>query len=125
MAHFAEIDENNIVLRIIVIPDEQEHRGQEFCADDLGLGGTWLKTSYNTVEGEHLNGGTPYRLNYAIPGGYYDPDLDGFIPPKPYPSFVLNPEKGRWEPPIPRPQDEVDATFIWDETNLKWKPIPL
>lgn len=125
MAHFAEIDENNIVLRIIVIPDEQEHRGQEFCAEDLGLGGTWLKTSYNTMEGEHRTGGTPYRINYATPGGYYDPELDGFIPPQPVPSFVLDPVKGKWNPPVPRPANTEDATWVWDESIVNWKPIPL
>jgi len=125
MAHFAEIDENNMVLRIIVIPDEQEHRGQEFCAEDLQLGGTWLQTSYNTWEGKHKLGGVPFRLNHAIPTGYYDAVLDGFIPPKPFDSWVLNPEEGKWEPPIPKPADEEDATFVWNESIINWKPIPL
>lgn len=125
MAHFAEIDENNIVIRTIVIPDEEEHRGQEFCADVLGLGGTWLKTSYNTIGGKHVNGGTPFRLNYAIIGGKYDPELDGFIDIQPFNSWVLDKSTGFWVAPIPKPADKIDATFIWDETNLKWKPIPL
>lgn len=125
MAHFAEIDENNIVIRILVVPDDQEHRGQEFLAEDLGLGGTWLKTSYNTSESEHLLGGTPYRLNYATIGGYYDPELDGFIPVKPFPSYVLDSEKARWVSPVPKPEDTEDAVFIWDETIVNWRALPI
>lgn len=125
MAHFAEIDENNVVVRVIVIPDEEEHRGQDFCAVDLGLGGTWLKTSYNTFGGQHRTGGTPYRLNFAVPGGIYVPELDGFIEPKPYPSWILDETTGLWIAPIPKPADEEDATFVWDESIVNWKPIPL
>lgn len=125
MAHFAEIDENNTVIRVIVIPDEEEHRGQEFCAEDLNLGGTWLKTSYNTRGGIHKLGGTPYRLNYAIIGGKYVPELDGFIDAQPYNSWILNTSTGLWDAPIPKPADEEDATFVWDEDNIKWKAIPL
>ena len=73
MAHFAEIDENNIVLRVLVVPDEQEHRGQEFLADELGLGGIWRQTSYNAR----------IRKNYAGIGYTYDGERDAFIAPKP------------------------------------------
>jgi hypothetical protein len=73
MAHFAEV-ENNIVTRVLVVPDEQEHRGQEFLANDLGLGGTWVQTSYNAR----------IRKNYAGIGYTYDADRDAFIAPKPY-----------------------------------------
>lgn len=79
MAHFAEIDKDNIVIRVVVVPDEQEHRGQEYLAEDLRLGGSWLKTSYNTLNGEHLLGGTPYRYNFAGVGMKYDPDQDSFL----------------------------------------------
>lgn len=72
MAHFAEIDENNIVTRVLVVPDEQEHRGQEFLANELGLGGTWVQTSYNAR----------IRKNYAGIGYTYDSGRDAFIPPK-------------------------------------------
>lgn len=98
MAHFAEIDENNIVLRVCVVPDEQQHRGHEFMAVDLNLGGTWLQTSYNTIGGVHINGGTPLRKNYAGIGFTYDPDRDAFIPPKPDGDFTLNEETCLWEP---------------------------
>jgi hypothetical protein len=73
MAHFAEIDENNIVTRVLVVADEQEHRGQEFLANDLGLGGFWLQTSYNAN----------IRKNYAGIGYTFDPVRDAFIAPQP------------------------------------------
>lgn len=83
MAHFAEIDSDSRVLRVLVIDNSQEHRGQEFLAVDLGLGGTWIKTSYNTRGGVHKAGGTPLRKNYAGVGYTYDAQRDAFIPPKP------------------------------------------
>ena len=89
MAHFAEINDN-AVSRILVVPDEEEGRGQEFLADDLGLGGTWVQTSYNTHAGAHRLGGTPFRGNYAGIGHTYDADLDAFYGSQPYPSWVLN-----------------------------------
>lgn len=73
MAHFAEIDSNNIVTRVLVVPDEQEHRGQDFLANELGLGGTWVQTSYNAR----------IRKNYAGIGYTYDAGRDAFIAPKP------------------------------------------
>lgn len=97
MAHFAEIDSDNIVIRVCAVDDEQEHRGQEFLAVDLGLGGTWLQTSYNTIGGVHINGGTPFRKNYAGIGYTYDADRDAFIPPKPDGDFTLNEETCLWE----------------------------
>ena len=72
MAHFAEINENNIVIRVLVVPDEQEHRGQEFLANDLGLGGTWIQTSYNNR----------IRGKYAGIGDKYDAENDVFFTPK-------------------------------------------
>ena len=128
MAHFAEIDENNIVIRVIVVPDEEEHRGHEFLSQDLGLGGTWLKTSYNTIGGQHSLGGTAYRLNYAAPGHRYDEELDGFIPPKPYESWTeVDPQTGQHVAPIPCPEyDVVNDPFywIWSEEDLMWIQIP-
>lgn len=72
MAHFAEIDKNGIVLRVLVVDDSQEHRGQEFLAEDLGLGGTWIQTSYNAK----------IRGKYAGIGDKYDKKKDEFIAPK-------------------------------------------
>ena len=94
MAHFAEIDENNIVTRVLVVGDDQEHRGQEFLANDLGLGGFWIQTSYNAR----------IRKNYAGLGYQFDPIRDAFIPPKPdcHPELVsLDEETCRWNCPDP------------------------
>ena len=104
MAHFAEIDADNIVLRVLVVSDGDEHRGQEFLADDIGLGGTWIQTSYNTYGNVHHNsggvpdGGTPIRANYACIGSIYNPDEDVFYRPEPSDGeWVLNTETWLWE----------------------------
>ena len=120
MAHWAEIDEDNIVVRVLVVADDKED-GQAFLADELGLGGTWKKTSYNTVAGEHRNGGTPFRKNYAGIGFTYDATRDAFIPPKTFPSWTLNEDKCIWEAPTPMPID--DKTYIWDEDTTSWKEV--
>ena len=90
MAHFAEIDENNIVTRVLVVDDANENDGQTFLAETCNLGGTWIKTSYNTQGGVHSNGGTPLRKNYAGIGYTYDSERDAFISPKPFASWVLD-----------------------------------
>ena len=88
MAHFAEIDENNIVLRVLVVPDEHEDRGHEFLANDLGLGGTWIKTSYNST----------IRKNFAGVGFMYDSNRDAFINPKQNEDDVFIEELCLWMP---------------------------
>jgi len=99
MAHFARIDNTNTVTEVLVVPDEQEHRGHQYLADDLGLGGTWLQTSYNTIGGVHLLGGTPLRKNYAGINYNYDQARDAFIPPQPDPNWILNEDTCLWEAP--------------------------
>lgn len=126
MAHFAEIDENNVVVRVVVVPDEQESRGEEYLAQDLGLGGNWLKTSYNTYAGVHTNGGTPFRLNFASVGDIYDPQLDGFIKKSPFDSWVkFDPATGLRIPPVAKPEDAPDFSYYheWDESNLTWVKV--
>ena len=118
MAHFAEVDENNIVLRVLVVDDLNESDGQNFLANTLGLGGTWLKTSYNTAAGVHANGGTPFRKNYAGIGYSYDEALDAFIAPKPYPSWVLNEESCVYEAPVAYPTD--GDMYTWNEETTSW-----
>ncbi len=118
MAHFAEIDESNTVVRVLVVPDAQEGRGQEYLADDLGLGGTWKKTSYNTQAGVHALGGTPYRKNYAGIGYTFDAEKDAFIAPKPYASWVLDEATCNWEAPVAMPTD--DKMYRWDEETTNW-----
>lgn len=122
MAHFAEIDENNIVTRVLVVADAQAERGQEFLTNDLGLGGTWIQTSYNTVGGQHTNGGTPLRKNFAGIGFTYDSAKDAFIPPKPFPSWLLNEASCLWEAPTPMPVVE-GKFYTWDEDTTSWKEV--
>lgn len=119
MSHFAEIDGEGTVLRVLVVADDKESRGQEFLADDLGLGGTWKKTSYNTVGGVHSNGGTPFRKNFAGIGYKYDTEKDAFIPPKPFTSWTLDEETCLWNAPTPMPTD--DKMYVWDEPTTSWK----
>ena len=125
MAHFAEIDENNIVTRVLVVGDDQEHRGQEFLADDLGLGGTWLKTSYNTQGGVHSLGGTPFRKNYAGIGYSYDSTRDAFIPPQPFPSWTLNEDTCNWVAPVEMPaiDPENPKFYTWNEELVNWEEV--
>ena len=119
MAHWAEIDENNIVVRVLVVSDEQDHRGQDFLSNDLNLGGTWKKTSYNTLAGIHQLGGTPFRKNYAGIGYSYDSTRDAFIPPKPFNSWILNEDTCIWQAPIEMPVEEGKA-FTWNEETTSW-----
>lgn len=110
MAHFAEIDENNIVKRVLVVDNEQEHRGEEFLSNDLGLGGRWIQTSYNGN----------FRKQYAGVGYAYDAVNDVFIKPQPYPSWTLD-SNWDWQPPIPK----SDNLSVWDEDALNWKSLEL
>lgn len=132
MAHFAELDEDNIVIRVLVIPDEQEDRGQEFLSVDLGLGGRWEKTSYNTHFGVYCLPGTKtpaedqskaFRKNYAGIGYFYDESLDAFILPKPeeHPSWIIDEQTGDWKPPIPMP--EIGGPWEWNEEIQNWQEV--
>lgn len=112
MAHFAEIDDNNIVLRVIVADTK------EWCENNLG--GTWIQTSYNTHGGKHTLGGTPLHKNYAGIG--YTFDGTGFAAPQPYASWTLNQETYLWEPPVPRP---TEGFWDWNEENQEWVEIPV
>lgn len=118
MAHFAEIDETNTVVRVLVVGDDEEHRGQEFLADDLGLGGTWIQTSYNTWGNTHRLGGTPFCMNYASNGSLWDGT--GFADPRPYASWTLD-ENYVWQPPTPMPDD--GTLYEWDEDTTSWKEV--
>jgi len=98
MAHWAEIDETNKVLRVVVTNNDKPDEGHQWLMDNLG--GTWIKTSYNTRGGVHILGGTPLRKNYAGIDFIYDPIRDAFIPPKPVVegmSFVLNEDTCLWD----------------------------
>lgn len=111
MSHFAKVI-NNIVQEVLVI--EQD-------VIDTGLFGEpslFIKTSYNTRGGQHPEG-RPLRKNYAGIGYTYDTVRDAFIPPQPYPSWLLNEETCLWDPPIPHPDDE--KSYIWEEALQEWK----
>jgi hypothetical protein len=111
MAHFAEIDENGVVVQVLVVPNAEEHRGQEFLANDLGLGGTWVQTSYNAR----------IRKNYAGIGMTYDNTRDAFIPEQPYASWILDEETCQWEAPVAYPTDGL--MYQWNEETTDWEAI--
>jgi hypothetical protein len=106
MAHWAEIDENGIVLRVTVGNNDDPGEGYDWLIDNLG--GTWIQTSYNGN----------FRKNYAGIGYTYDEERDAFIPPKPYESWVLNEDSCLWEAPVAYPEDGADYT--WDEEAGAW-----
>ena len=118
MAHFAEIDENNVVLRVIVGVDEPLD-GEAIYHEMTGT--VWKKTSYNTMGGQHTLGGTPFRKNYAGIGYTYDSDRDAFIPPQPFPSWTLDEQTCQWNSPAPFPNDEKQ--YFWDEPSVSWKEL--
>lgn len=109
MAHFAKI-EDNIVTQVIVADT------QEWCESNLG--GEWVQTSYNTIEGKHQHGGAPLRKNFGGVGYSYDREKDVFIPPQPFPSWTLNEETCLWEAPVPFPED--GHFYTWDEEKVSW-----
>lgn len=117
MAHFAQIDSNSVVTQVIVVNNEtighlpfpdSEPVGVAFCQSLFGSDTTWKQTSYNGN----------FRKNYAVLGAKYDVDLDAFIPPKPYASWVLNTQTGFWDPPVPCPN--YSQPYVWDENSLSW-----
>lgn len=111
MAHAAEIDGNNVVVRVLVVPNEQEHRIQDFLANELGLGGTWVQTSYNGN----------IRKNFAGIGYEYRSEIDAFVPPQPFPSWTLNEDTAQWESPVPYPTDGI--MYQWNEELTDWQAI--
>jgi len=126
MAHFAQLDDNNIVIHVMVISDEDAVDGENFCHNLLG--GRWKQTSYNSAQGVHINPHTnqtdnipALRKNYAGIGYTYDPVRDAFIPPRPFASWVLNETTCLWEPPIPMPNDATTVPYSWNETLQQWQ----
>ncbi len=121
MAHYAFLDENNIVTQVIVgrdedefvedITDWEEHYGQVW-------GAVCKRTSYNTVGNWHINNKPAFRGNFAAPGYYYNEELDVFIPPKPYESWVLDHSTFLWKAPVEKP--ESPDAYLWDEQSVSW-----
>lgn len=133
MAHFAKLDENNVVINVLIVNNdavtvngsESEQAGIDFLNNLYGHG-VWKKTSYNTFGGVHKLGGTPFRKNYAGKGFTYDSVRNAFIPPRPYASWTLNESTCLWDCPITYPDDgkfyhwneaayQLDNSVGWDE----------
>ena len=128
MAHFAQLDENNIVTQVIVVSNddcsdvngnEVEEIGVEFCKKIVGSDTNWKQTSYNNN----------FRVRYAGIGYSYNEELDAFIPPKPYDSWILNTETADWESPIgPHPayiEENIGFVYVWNEEDLNWSLVPI
>jgi hypothetical protein len=122
MAHFAELDNNNIVIQIIVVHNnelldekgvESEQKGINFLNSIFGPGKKWIQTSYNNS----------FRRKYAMPEGKYDPVLNIFIDKQPFNSWILNTISYEWEPPISFPTD--GSPYVWNETIVNWEKVVL
>ena len=124
MAHFCKLDENNVVTEVHVVANrdtsdangvEKEYIGQAFL--EKLFGGTWKQTSYN---------GT-IRKNYAGIGYTYNADIDAFVPPQPFASWLLNETTAQWEAPTPMPADagtgEPPKMYSWDEATTSWVEV--
>lgn len=121
MAHFAQLDENNLVTQVIVVANatidnlpfpESEPVGAAFCQEIFGAGTVWKQTSYNGN----------FRYNFAGKGFTYDAVNDAFIAIQPFPSWSLNPQTFKWEAPVPPPND--GKPYFWDEATLSWVDYP-
>jgi hypothetical protein len=127
MANFAQLDENNTVIRVIVVDNndvidpntgqEDEEQGRVFCRRMFGSNTRWVQTSRNHN----------IRVRYAGVGYTYNEELDAFVPPKPFPSWILKEETASWEPPVgPEPERTEEhmqnsMKWRWDEEGLEWK----
>ena len=136
MANFAKV-ENNVVIKTVL--NEQNEVVETVRADNIvtevivaeqdfidsgavGDPSLWIQTSYNTVAGKHLLGGTPLRKNFAAVGYTYDKVRDAFIPPKPFASWGLDEDSCMWGAPTPYPDD--GKSYKWDEQSKNWVESP-
>lgn len=125
MAHFAQIDNNNIVTQVIVVEQDVLNTGL------FGDPASWIQTSYNTRGGVHYgadgepDGGVALRKNYAGIGYTYDSGRDAFIPPKPYPSWLLNETTCFWEAPVAQPAQQEGVMYTWNEDTQTWDTVTL
>lgn len=106
MAHWAEIDENNTVLRVIVTDNNASNEGYDWLIERLG--GNWIQTSFNSN----------FRNKFAAVGDIYNQQRDVFIPPKPFDSWVLNEDTCLWDPPVSYPND--GNAYSWNEGSQSW-----
>jgi hypothetical protein len=121
MAHYAFLDKNNIVTEVIVGKNEGEEGINWEQHYGSFRGQLCKRTSYNTVNGIHSLGGTPFRKNYAGIGMTYDSNRDAFIPQKPFNSWILNEQTCNWDAPVARPND--NNMYKWNEEILNWELI--
>lgn len=137
MAHFARLNENNIVTQVVVVHNnelldngiESEQKGINFLKSLFGQDTIWKQTSYNTRKGKYYNSDNTlgdqskaFRKNYAGVGYFYNQQLDGFISEKPYSSWILNESTCSWEAPVPYPgnYEELKPLYLWNEDTQSW-----
>ena len=145
MAHFAQLNENNMVTQVIVVSNddcldsdgnESEAVGVAFLKNMFGSDTIWKQASYNTVAGKHYSyndkdepvadGGVGFRKNYPGIGMFYNEDIDAFIRPQPYPSWTLDATTGMWKPPVAHPNDSANEDtytnkrYNWNESTRTW-----
>jgi hypothetical protein len=132
MASFAKIGLNGKVIEVQSVVNEVLHDSNGVEQEAIGIDfltkltgwAIWKQTSYNTIGGVHYgqngqpDGGTPFRKNHAGIGYTYDETRDAFIPPQPYPSWVLNETTCQWQSPVPYPTD--GKLYTWNETTKTW-----
>jgi|SRR5210317_139898 len=124
MASFAKLGVGNIVLKVEVVSNDiatSEQAGIDFLNNLYNTRDVWKQTSYNTIGGEHLLGGTPFRKNFAGVGFKYDQTRNAFIPPKLFNSWTLNETTCLWEAPVSYPTDGQE--YNWNEENQSWDLI--
>lgn len=124
MAHYAFLDENNIVTEVIVGRDEDDlvdgiTSWEEYYGGIRGQ--KCVQTSYNTRAGIHINGGKPFRGNFAGIGMKYDEELDAFVDVTGPKGWIFNADNFSWEPPFEKPSD--DKRYIWNEEAQNWEPV--
>ena len=115
MAHFAKIDSNSVVTKVIAA---EEDLLDTFVDTSPG---TWIQTSYNTHGGVHADGNTPLRKNFAGVGSVYDADKDAFYEPQLFPSWTLNETSCIWEAPVAYPDD--GELYDWNEADQTWDAV--
>ena len=121
MAHFARLGPDNKVLAIHVVHNDvatTEQAGVDFLNTTHKLNAVWKQTSYNTRNGVHILGGTPLRKNYPAKDSTYDEAKDAFILKQPFPSWTLDEDTCKWEPPVAYPDD--GKKYTWDEEITNW-----
>jgi hypothetical protein len=106
MAHFAEIDANNVVTRVLVTDNDAPNEGYDWLVETFG--GTWIQTSYNKN----------FRRTFAGIGSIYDTEEDAFMPPQPFPSWTFDKESWLWIAPVAAP--ETQDVYVWDESSQSW-----